>query len=58
MLGGRLQRRRGHDWLTEQADSGGRLHVNRSGSKRRHRRGCSDEDGDGDVTQSNVKRGR
>jgi hypothetical protein len=32
-LGGRLQRRRGHDWLREQAASDGRLHVNRSGSK-------------------------
>lgn len=33
-LGGRLQRRRGAaiGW-TAQADSGGRLHVNRSGSK-------------------------
>lgn len=33
-LGGQLQRRRGLDWLRKQADSGGRLHVNRSGSKR------------------------
>jgi hypothetical protein len=52
VVGDRLQRRRGHDWLTEQADSGGRLHVNRSGSKRRHRRvqrrrrRCHTADGD------------
>ena len=39
-LGGRLQRRRGHDWLYEQADSGGRLHVNRSGSKLTTREGA------------------
>jgi hypothetical protein len=32
--GGQLQRRRGLDWLRQQVDSGGRLHVNRSGSKR------------------------
>jgi hypothetical protein len=28
-----LQRWRSHDWLRKQADGGGRLHVNRSGSK-------------------------
>jgi hypothetical protein len=51
VLGGRLQRRRGHDWLTGQADSGGRLRVKRSGSKWTTQAKVQCSDGDGDVTQ-------